>query len=137
MRIPVRGVLFMGQDRCPEFDPCREPLPKKLEVLLCLVDGVERRRKFQAKLNAVETTADRGLREKPMHTIRKLPVRTRLPGSAWAFAGIVALFSILASVAHINVAPGPASVADHMNSARDAHQASASLTDLLKVFRVF
>jgi hypothetical protein len=57
MRIPLREGLFMGQDRCPEFDPYREPLPKKWEVLLCLVDGAERRRKFQAKLNAVETTA--------------------------------------------------------------------------------
>jgi NADH:ubiquinone oxidoreductase subunit F (NADH-binding) len=60
MRIPVREGLFIGQDRCPEFEPCREPLPKKLEVLLCLVDGAEQRRKLQAKLNAVETTADTG-----------------------------------------------------------------------------
>jgi hypothetical protein len=56
MRISAREVLFTGQDRCPEFDPCREPLPKKLNVLLCLIDGAERRRKLQAKLNK-ETTA--------------------------------------------------------------------------------
>lgn len=58
MRISVRDVLFIGQDRCPEFDPCREPLPEKLKVLLCLVDGAERRRNLQAKLN--ETTAATG-----------------------------------------------------------------------------
>jgi hypothetical protein len=60
MRIAHREVLFIGQDRCPEFDPCREPLPKKLDILLCLVDGVERRRKIQAKLNDPITTAATG-----------------------------------------------------------------------------
>ena len=28
MRIPAREVLFTGQDRCPEFDLCKEPLPE-------------------------------------------------------------------------------------------------------------
>ena len=60
MRIPDREVLFIGQDRCPEFDPCRGPLPEKLDVLLCLVDGAERRRKLQAKLNNLKTTAATG-----------------------------------------------------------------------------
>ena len=58
MRIPGREVLFTGQDRYQEFDPCREPLPEKLNVLLCLIDGAERRRKLQAKLNNLETGAE-------------------------------------------------------------------------------
>ena len=44
MRIPAREVLFTGQDRCPEFDLCKEPLPQELNILLCLLDGAERRR---------------------------------------------------------------------------------------------
>ena len=55
MRISGREVLFTGQDRCPEFDPC-QPLPEKLHVLLCLIDVAERRQKLQAKLNT-ETPA--------------------------------------------------------------------------------
>ena len=27
MRIPSREVLFIRQNRCPEFDLCKEPLP--------------------------------------------------------------------------------------------------------------
>ena len=53
MRIPVHEVLFIGQDRCPEFDCSQEPLPKELNVLLCLLDGAERRRELQAKLGAL------------------------------------------------------------------------------------
>jgi hypothetical protein len=45
-------VLFTGQDRCSEFDLCKEPLPAKLNILLSLLDGAERRRQIQAKLNA-------------------------------------------------------------------------------------
>ena len=52
MRIPAHEVLFTGQDRCPEFDLCNEPLPEELNILLCLLDGAERRRKIQVKLNA-------------------------------------------------------------------------------------
>jgi hypothetical protein len=50
MRIPAREVLFTGQDRCPEFDVCRES-PPELNVLLCLLDGAERRQIIQAKLS--------------------------------------------------------------------------------------
>jgi hypothetical protein len=60
MRFSARKVLFTEQKRCPEFDICRDPLPEKLNVLLCLVDGAERRRELQAKLNEVETTAVTG-----------------------------------------------------------------------------
>ena len=51
MRIPAHPVLLTGQDKCPEFDLCPEPLPKELSVLLCLLDGAEGRRQLQAKLN--------------------------------------------------------------------------------------
>ena len=53
MRIPARVVLFIGQHRCQEFDYSQEPLPEELNVLLCLLDGAERRRHLQAKLNAL------------------------------------------------------------------------------------
>jgi hypothetical protein len=53
MRIPAREVLFIGRHQCPEFDCPQEPPPEKLKVLLCLVDGAERRRHLQAKLNAL------------------------------------------------------------------------------------
>jgi hypothetical protein len=51
MRIPAREVLFTGQDRCPEFD-CPQELPEELKILLCLLDGAERRQQLQAKINA-------------------------------------------------------------------------------------
>jgi hypothetical protein len=52
MRILTRGrVLFTGQHLCPELNCPQEPLPDKLQVLLCLLDGAERRRHLQAKLN--------------------------------------------------------------------------------------
>jgi hypothetical protein len=51
-RIRTHDALFTGQDRCPEFDLCKEPLPEKLKILLCLLDGAERRRQIQARLNA-------------------------------------------------------------------------------------
>jgi hypothetical protein len=44
-------VLFTGQHLCPEFDCRKAPLPDNLQVLLCLLDGAERRRLLQAKLN--------------------------------------------------------------------------------------
>jgi hypothetical protein len=49
MRIPAREVLFIGQHQCQEFDYSQEPLPGELKVLLCLLDGAERRRHLQAK----------------------------------------------------------------------------------------
>ena len=52
MRILTRGrVLFKGQHLCPEFDCPEGLLPDKLQILLCLLDGAERRRQLQAKLN--------------------------------------------------------------------------------------
>jgi hypothetical protein len=51
MRI-LAGSRVIGLDQCPGFDCPREPLPSQLAVLLCLVDGAERRRQIQTELNA-------------------------------------------------------------------------------------
>ena len=51
MRILAGGrVLFLGQHQSPKFQ-CQEDLPEQFKILLCLVDGAERRRQIQAKLN--------------------------------------------------------------------------------------
>lgn len=50
MRI-LAGGRVIGIDQCPGFDCPREPPPERLNVLLCLIDGADRRRKLQAKLN--------------------------------------------------------------------------------------
>jgi hypothetical protein len=41
-----------------------EPLPGKLKVLLCLVDGAERRRQIQAKLNVLHPSKNYNLRHR-------------------------------------------------------------------------
>jgi hypothetical protein len=46
--------LFIAQQRSREFDCPQEPLPEKFNVLLCLIDGAERRRHIQARLNALD-----------------------------------------------------------------------------------
>ena len=54
MHIVTRDrVLFTGQHLCPEFD-CPHELPDQLRILLCLVDGADRRRHLQAKLNNLQ-----------------------------------------------------------------------------------
>lgn len=50
MPILNRDRVFTGQHLCPEFD-CPHELPDHLKILLCLVDGADRRRHLQAKLN--------------------------------------------------------------------------------------
>ena len=57
MRI-LAGGRVVGLDQCPGFDCPHEPLPLKLQVLLCLVDGAERRRQIQAKLNVLHPPRD-------------------------------------------------------------------------------
>jgi hypothetical protein len=59
MRIPAREVLFTGQQRCPEFDPPQE-LPERLKILLCFLDGAERRQQIQARLNAFAANVGSG-----------------------------------------------------------------------------
>jgi hypothetical protein len=51
MRIPAGEALFIGQHQCPEFD-CSQKLPEELKILLCFLDGAERRQQLQAKINA-------------------------------------------------------------------------------------
>ena len=59
MRIlPGGRVLFIGQHKCPEFDCPQGALPEQFKVLLCLVDGAERRRQIQAKLNVLHPLAN-------------------------------------------------------------------------------
>jgi hypothetical protein len=48
MRILANGRV-VGLDQCPGFDCQQEPLPLKLQILLCLVDGAERRRSSQTQ----------------------------------------------------------------------------------------
>ena len=57
MRI-LAGSRVVGLDQCPGFDCPHEALPLKLQVLLCLVDGAERRRQIQAKLNVLHPLGD-------------------------------------------------------------------------------
>ena len=52
MRIPAHEALFIGQHRCPEFDFPRT-FSMEFNILLCLLDGAERRLKLQVKINAV------------------------------------------------------------------------------------
>jgi hypothetical protein len=58
MRILAGGhVRFNGQHQYPEFDCSQEALPERLKVLLCLIDGAERRRQIQARLNRTHPRA--------------------------------------------------------------------------------
>ena len=57
MRI-LAGSRVIGLDQCPGFDCPQEALPGKLRILLCLVDGAERRRQIQAKLNVLNPRGD-------------------------------------------------------------------------------
>jgi len=53
MRIPPNQVLVLGSRGWKEFDCLQQPLPDTIKVLLCLVDGAERRQHLQAKLNSL------------------------------------------------------------------------------------
>ena len=64
MRIPAREVLFTGQRRCPEFDPPQD-LPERFKILLCFLDGAERRQQIQAKINAVAVSDRSGNKQDP------------------------------------------------------------------------
>ena len=50
MRI-LAGSRVIGLDQCPGFECPQEALPKQFKILLCLIDGAERRRQIQANLN--------------------------------------------------------------------------------------
>ena len=47
-----KHALFLGRAVKEHFDCCERPLPEQFNVLLCLLDGAERRQRLQAKLNA-------------------------------------------------------------------------------------
>ena len=55
MRI-LAGRRVVGLDQCPGFDCPQEPLPLKLQALLCLVDEAERHRQIQAKTKRITPT---------------------------------------------------------------------------------
>ena len=57
MRI-LAGGRVIGIDQCPGFDCPREPLPEKLNVLLCLLDGTERRRQLAEAKTPATTPGD-------------------------------------------------------------------------------
>lgn len=50
MRI-LAGSRVIGLDQCPGFECPQEALPEQFKILLCLIDGAERRRQIQANLN--------------------------------------------------------------------------------------
>ena len=71
-------ALFIGQHCCPEFDCPQGPFPGKLQVLLCQIDGAERRRQTQAKLNVQHPGNNHNLRHRcddrrPTRMKRALP----------------------------------------------------------------
>jgi hypothetical protein len=57
-----------------------------------------------------------------------VPVKTRLPLTAWVLAGLVALFSVVSSLVHVTPASNQAlSVSEQVTvSAKEAHQASVN-----------
>ena len=59
-------------------------------------------------------------------TVGTLPVKTRLPSVAWAFAGLVTLFSIANSLAHVS--------SSIVEAAKPTTAHYASMSDLLHVF---
>ena len=55
-----------------------------------------------------------------------VPVKTRLPLTAWVLAGLVTLFSMVSSLVHVTPASNQAiSVSQHV-AMEEAHRASAS-----------
>jgi hypothetical protein len=57
-----------------------------------------------------------------------VPVKTRLPLTAWVLAGLVTLFSVVSSLVHVTPASNQAlSVSEQVTvSAKEAHQASVN-----------
>jgi hypothetical protein len=50
-----KQAAFLGRALKARFDGPQQPLPDELNVLLCFLDGAERRRRIQAALNAKQT----------------------------------------------------------------------------------
>ena len=49
-RLP-KQALFLGQALQARYDCSEQPLPNEFNVLLCLLDGAERRQRVQARCN--------------------------------------------------------------------------------------
>ena len=48
--LPSQVPLFLGKALRAKFDCSEQPLPADLELLLCCLDGAERRRRIQTRL---------------------------------------------------------------------------------------
>jgi hypothetical protein len=57
MRIPPNQLFVLGSRGWEEFDCLQQPLPNRIKVLLCLLNGAERRRHLQARLNSLSPNA--------------------------------------------------------------------------------
>ena len=55
--------------------------------------------------------------------VGSLPVRTRLPLEAWALAGLVALFSLVSSLAHVSVTDHARPSLEQADQVKSSHQA--------------
>ena len=60
MRIPPNQVFIFGLRGWEEWDCLQQPLPERIKVLLCLIDGAERRLHLQAKLKEPVWLTGRG-----------------------------------------------------------------------------
>jgi hypothetical protein len=57
MRIPPNQLFVLGSRGWEEFDCLQQPLPNRIKVLLCLLNGAERRRHLQARRNSLSADA--------------------------------------------------------------------------------
>jgi hypothetical protein len=63
-----------------------------------------------------------------------IPVKTRLPLTAWVLAGLVVLFSLVSSLVRVTAAPElTVSVADQATPSKAVHRADGTLLDLVGV----
>ena len=64
-----------------------------------------------------------------MKTLGNLPIRSRVPVTAWVFAGLITVFSLVSTLVHVALAPSralSASWQQPLRSAMDAYQASVN-----------
>jgi hypothetical protein len=55
MRHLPKQALFLGRALRAQFDCTQQPLPNHMSVLLCLLDGSDRRHRLQATLGTRQT----------------------------------------------------------------------------------
>jgi hypothetical protein len=51
--LPRQGALLLAEGLRAKFDCSRQPLPANLEILLCCLDGAERRRRIETRLKVL------------------------------------------------------------------------------------